>query len=78
LSQLSTEGAGITLNARCKADIQAQLDALQAKLSRNQHLLQTHMEAVNELVEMIHAAADAQETDGTYDPYFHAKQAYKV
>jgi len=77
LSQLSSEGEGIALDGSCKTDIQVQLDDLQAKLTRNQHLLQTHMEAVNELVEMIHAAADAQETDGTYDPYFHANQTYK-
>jgi len=77
LSQLSSEGEGITFDESYKTDIQAQLDELQAKLTRNQHLLQTHMEAVHELVEMIHAAADAQETDGTYDPYFHANQTYK-
>jgi len=77
LSQLSSEGEGIALDESCKADIHAQLDELQAKLTCNQQLLQTHIEAVNELIGMIHAAADAQETDGTYDPYFHAKQAYR-
>jgi len=57
------------LDEDCKRDIQAQLDQLQSKLERNKQLLQIHMEAVDELVEMINAAAHAQETDGTYDPF---------
>jgi len=57
------------LEEALKKDIQSQLDSLQSKLLRNQRLLQTHMEAVGELVEMIHAAAHDQETDGTYDPF---------
>jgi len=60
---------------RCRIDIQAELGLLQDKLMRNQQLLHIHIEAVDELVEMINVAADARETDGTYDPFSIVKSA---
>jgi len=77
LTQLFSDGERAELDETCGQEIQFWLDQLQVKLTRNQELLQIHMEAVNELVEMIHAAAHAQETDGTYDPYLYAKQTDK-
>jgi len=67
LSLLLDEIKPQILDDEHKAYLQPQLHQLQEKLARNQQLLQLHMEAVGELVEMINRAAHAQETDGTYD-----------
>jgi len=52
-----------------KATIRELLHLLNDKLTRNQALLRTHMEAMSELVAMINSAAQERETDGTYDPF---------
>jgi len=59
---------GMMQDEAIKMSIRDHIEQLATKLERNQYMLKTHMEAVSELVEMIHSAAHARETDGTYDP----------
>jgi len=73
LTQLLDDMGQIPLRDLVTASLEP-LRQLNDKLARNEAVLQTHMEAMSELVEMINLAAHAQETDGTYDPYLHAKQ----
>jgi len=77
LSLLLDEIKPQMLDENSKMGIRTQFDQLRAKLAQNQQLLQIHMEAVGELVEMINSAAHAQETDGTYDPFCVADSASK-
>jgi|GEM_PF-1241629 len=57
------------LDDRKKHEAESLLQALQIKLQRNRELLEIHLEAVGELAEMMQSAIEAQETDGTYNPF---------
>ncbi|MHC5308389.1 flagellar protein FlgN [Bartonella sp. LJL80] len=57
------------MNDMVETKVEMLLGGLQKKLERNSELLKIHLEAVSELSQMMQAAARAQETDGTYDPF---------
>lgn len=50
-------------------EIESLLKMLKIKLERNSRVLKIHLEAVGELVNMLRSAFEAQETDGTYNPF---------
>ncbi|RCL03161.1 MAG: hypothetical protein JSC189_000305 [Candidatus Tokpelaia sp. JSC189] len=50
-------------------EIENLLKILKIKLERNSRVLKIHFEAVDELVNMLRSAFEAQETDGTYNPF---------
>ncbi|ALE02982.1 flagellar protein FlgN [Bartonella ancashensis] len=56
------------MDPEVESDIAHALADLQVKLQRNSELLQTNLEAVRELSQIMQMAARAEETDGTYDP----------
>lgn len=50
-------------------EVETLLATLHGKLARNAQVLKIHLEAVGELAEMMQSAVEAQETDGTYNPF---------
>ncbi|KEG18339.1 hypothetical protein [Bartonella bacilliformis] len=56
------------MDSNVETEVANVLSDLQVKLHRNSELLQTHLEAVRELSQIVQMAARAEDTDGTYDP----------
>ncbi|RCL02552.1 MAG: hypothetical protein JSC188_000066 [Candidatus Tokpelaia sp. JSC188] len=57
------------LDENLNLEIENLLKMLKVKLERNSHILKIHLEAVGGLVNMLRSAFEAQETDGTYNPF---------
>lgn len=67
LNQTMTEYA-TELNEMERIEVEQHLATLQVRLDRNRVLLEMHLDAVGEMVQLLQQVCDEQEADGTYDP----------
>ncbi len=63
------------MNEDIENEVESLLADLQEKLHRNSQLLQTHLDAVNDLSQAIQTAAHTKEIDGTGEPSVNTRRS---